>query len=50
VREKSSNKTSKYRKHYSHYPKKLRVEEPQEKYSVFPPSSDAWMREQEYSS
>jgi hypothetical protein len=41
---------SEYRKHYSCFPKKLRVEEPQEKDSLPPPSSDAWKREQEYSS
>jgi hypothetical protein len=28
IKEKSSNEKSECRKHYSHYPKKLRVEEP----------------------
>jgi hypothetical protein len=46
---KSSNERSEYRKHYSHYPKKLQVEELQEKYSMSPPSSDPWKHEQEYS-
>jgi hypothetical protein len=41
---------SEYRKHYSRFPKKPRVEEPQEKYSLPPPSLDAWKRKQEYSS
>jgi hypothetical protein len=46
IREKSRNEKSKCRKHYSHYPKKLWVEEPQGKYSPPPPSSDAWRHEQ----
>jgi hypothetical protein len=49
VREKSSNEKSEYRKHYSHYRKKMRVEEPQEKYSLSPHFSDAWRHEQRYS-
>jgi hypothetical protein len=43
-----SNKRIEYKKYYSHYQKKLLVDELQEKYSLSPPSSDAWKHEQEY--